>query len=80
MSMCGFKCGLSVSKKIDLKWEGVRSSHKVFSIGQFIADFFYKPNRKSPLEFKLRSLFLPFIFSTPFLSTDIDPAIFINAP
>ena len=80
MAMCSFKGDFGVSKKVDLKWESVRSSHKVFSIGQFIADFFFKLNQKSPLELDFQSLFLPFIFSSPVLSMDIDPSIFINAP
>ena len=80
MSMGSFKGDLSISKKIELKWEGVRSNHKVFSIGQFIADFFYKLNRRSALDFGVRPLFLPIIFSTPILSSHIDPTILINAP
>jgi hypothetical protein len=80
MSMGSFKDGLSISKKLDLRWEGLRSTHKVFSIDQFIADFFLNPNWKSPLEFGFRSLFLPFVFSCPFFAKGINPSIFIHAP
>lgn len=80
MSMCSIKSGLSVSKKLDMRWEGVRSTQKMFSITQFIAVLFSNPNRQYPLVVAFRSLYLPFVFSSPFFPSEIIPSIFINAP